>query len=191
MTDLPELRTSRLLLRALRHGDRSAFDAMNADPRVMEHFPAPLDRAGSDAMATRIAEHASEHGFSFWAVEAPGVAEFIGVAGLLVPGFKAHFTPCVEIGWRFAHEFWGRGYATEAALALLDHAFGRLGLDEVVAMAVPANTRSRRVMERIGMTRDTDGDFDHPYLPEGHRLRRHVLYRLPRSARTGPEHRRV
>lgn len=191
MTDMPELETPRLLLRPLRERDRHAFAAMNADPRVMAYFPAPLGRAESDAMAVRIAEHAQEHGFGFWAVEAPGVTEFSGIAGLLVPRFEAHFTPCVEIGWRFAHEYWGRGYATESARALLAFAFTRLGLDEVVAMTVPANARSRRVMERIGMTRNPADDFDHPYLPGGHRLQRHVLYRLPRCEWSGPQIRRV
>jgi RimJ/RimL family protein N-acetyltransferase len=100
--------------------------------------------------------------------------------GLTVPDFKAHFTPCVEIGWRLAHEHWGRGYATEAALAALDFGFQRLGLAEIVSFTVPANRRSRGVMERIGMTRTPADDFDHPYLPDGHPLRRHVLYRATR-----------
>lgn len=191
MADLPDLPTSRLLLRPLRHSDLPAFAAMNADPDVMAYFPAPLDRAESEAMVARMAEHAREHGFGFWAIEAPGNAAFIGIAGLLVPRFEAHFTPCVEIGWRFARQFWGRGYATEAALALLDVAFNSLALEEVVSLTVPANARSRRIMERIGMTRDPADDFDHPDLPAGHRLRRHVLYRLTRSAWSGPAQRAV
>ena len=191
MADLPHLPTPRLLLRPLRQGDLPALAAMNADPEVMEHFPAPLGGTASEVMAARIADHAREHGFGFWAVEAPGVAVFTGIAGLLVPRFQAHFTPCVEIGWRFAREYWGRGYATEAARALLDFAFTRLELEELVSLTVPANGRSRRVMERIGMTRDPADDFDHPDLPDGHRLRRHILYRLTRSAWGGEAHRAV
>jgi RimJ/RimL family protein N-acetyltransferase len=165
----------------MRDGDMPAFAAMNADARVMEFFPASLSQPESDAMAARIDEHFEEHGYSFWAVEAVGVAGFAGIAGLLVPRFEAHFTPCVEIGWRFAHEFWGRGYASEAARALLGFGFERAGLDEIVSLTVPANERSRRVMERIGMTHDPADDFDHPDLPDGHRLRRHVLYRLSKA----------
>lgn len=158
-----------------------AFAAMNADPRVMEFFPACLDQPESDAMAARIDEHFGEHGYSFWAVEAAGVANFTGIAGLLVPHFEAHFTPCVEIGWRFAHEFWGRGYASEAARALLEFGFDRAGLSEIVSLTVPSNERSRRVMERIGMAHDPADEFDHPNLPEGAPLRRHVLYRLSKA----------
>lgn len=191
MADLPDLPTSRLLLRPLRQMDLPAFAAMNADRQVMEYFPALLDRAASEAMAARIAEHAREHGFGFWGVEAPGVAAFTGIAGLLVPRFEAHFTPCVEVGWRFAREFWGRGYATEAARALLGFGFSRLELDEVVSLTVPANERSRRVMERIGMTHDPADDFDHPDLSVGHPLRRHVLYRLARPAWEGQAHQAV
>lgn len=191
MADLPDLTTTRLLLRPLRQRDFSAFAAMNADARVMAYFPAPLGRAESEMMALRIAEHAREHGFGFWAVEAPGVAAFTGIAGLLVPRFEAHFMPCVEVGWRLAREYWGRGYATESARALLDFAFTRVELDEVVSLTVPANKRSRRVMERIGMTHDPADDFDHPDLPEGHPLRRHVLYRLARANWSGTAHRAV
>jgi RimJ/RimL family protein N-acetyltransferase len=100
--------------------------------------------------------------------------------GLSVPRFHAHFTPCVEIGWRLSAEYWGRGYATEGAKAALSFGFDELQLVEIVSYTVPDNVRSRRVMERIGMTHDAAGDFDHPVLPEGHRLRRHVLYRIAR-----------
>jgi ribosomal-protein-alanine N-acetyltransferase len=174
--------TARLRLRPWRDEDLPAFAALNADPRVMEHFPRTLGRAESDAMVGRIRGHFAAHGFGLWAAEAPGRAAFIGFVGLAVPRFEARFTPCVEIGWRLAAAHWGRGYATEAAAAVLDHAFGPLGLAEVVAFTVPANLRSRRVMERLGMTRAPADDFDHPGMPEGHPLRPHVLYRLPRSA---------
>ncbi len=171
------LETNRLLLRAWRSEDLAPFAALNADPRVMEHFPAPLSRAESDALAERIQAHFDAHGFGVWAVEAPGVAAFAGFVGLAVPRFEAHFTPCVEIGWRLAAEHWGRGYATEGARAAMAFGFESLELDEIVSFTAPANVRSVRVMEKLGMTRDPEEDFDHPSLPEGHPLRRHVLYR--------------
>jgi len=113
-------------------------------------------------------------------VEIPAVAPFIGFVGLWTPSFEAHFTPAVEVGWRLAREHWGRGYASEAAEASVALGFGGLALEEIVAFTVPANFRSRRVMERLGMTHDPADDFDHPGVPEGHALRRHVLYRLAR-----------
>jgi len=173
------LRTERLLLRAWRESDREPFARLNADPRVTEHLQGPLTRAESDALVNRIRAHFAERGFGLWALEIPGVADFAGFAGLSVPSFTAAFTPCVEIGWRLAAEQWGRGYATEAARAALRYGFGTLGLAEVVSFTVPANARSRRVMERLGMRRDPREDFDHPSLAAGHPLRRHVLYRLP------------
>ena len=172
--------TPRLRLRLWRDDDLSALVALNADPRVMEHFPETLDRAESEAMLARIRASFAERGFGRWAVEVPGIAPCIGFVGVAVPSFEAHFTPCVEIGWRLGCEHWGKGYATEAASAAIAHAFGPLGLDEIVAFTVPANARSRRVMERLGMQRSPADDFEHPNLPEGHPLRTHVLYRLPR-----------
>jgi ribosomal-protein-alanine N-acetyltransferase len=174
----PVLRTERLLLREWRAEDREPFAALNADPRVMQYLPAMLPRAQSDALARRSEQHFATHGFGPWAVEVPGVAPFIGFVGLVVPAFEAHFTPCVEIGWRLAAEHWGQGYATEAALASADYAFSALGLHELVSFTTPGNERSQAVMRRIGMTHDEADDFDHPRLPQGHRLRRHVLYRL-------------
>jgi RimJ/RimL family protein N-acetyltransferase len=171
-----ELRTERLLLRRWLPSDRSAFAALNADARVMAHLPAVLTRDESDAVAERIEWHFDRHGFGLWALEIPGTVPFAGFVGLSVPRFDAHFTPCVEIGWRLAAEHWGRGYATEAARATLAFAFGEAGLVEVVSFTVPENLRSRRVMERIGMARNPADDFDHPYVPDG--LRRHVLYRI-------------
>jgi RimJ/RimL family protein N-acetyltransferase len=173
-----QLRTERLLLRAWRDTDRPAFAAMNADPRVMEHFPAVMSREESDAAADRIEAHFARHGFGLWAVEIPGVAEFAGFVGLCCPRFHAHFTPCVEIGWRLAAEHWGHGYATEGARAAMAYGFETLRLSEIVSFTVPQNVRSRRVMEKLGMTHDAGGDFDHPLLPPGHRLCRHVLYRI-------------
>ena len=178
---IPEVSTNRLQLRGWRDADRAPFAAMNADPVVMEHFPAPLDRAASDALVDRFLEHWAEHGFGIWAVERRDDAQFIGFAGMYRPSFEAHFTPAVEVGWRLAREAWGHGYATEAGAAALRFGFEHARLDEIVSFTVPANERSWRVMERIGMHRDPAGDFDHPRIPPGHRLRRHVLYRLGRE----------
>jgi RimJ/RimL family protein N-acetyltransferase len=150
---------------------------MNADPRVMEFFPAPLSREESDDLALRIERLFDERGFGLWAVEIRNVTAFAGYVGLWVPSFTAHFTPCVEIGWRLSADCWGRGYATEGAQATLAFGFETLGLGEIVAMTTTENYRSRRVMERLGMTHDPADDFEHPSLPGGHPLRRHVLYR--------------
>lgn len=150
---------------------------MSSDPRVMEFFPSVLDRAQVVAQIARYRAHFAEHGFGFWAVEVPGVADFVGLCGIAHVRFQAHFTPCVEIGWRLAHDYWGRGYAPEAARAALDYAFTTLGFSEVVAFTTVSNARSRRVMQKIGMTYDPADDFDHPSLPAGHPLLRHVLYR--------------
>ena len=150
------------------------FAALNADPCVMQFYPGPLDRARSDSLAERARAKLVERGFGLWAVEAPGVAPFLGYVGLAEPAFNSHFTPCVEIGWRLAREHWGNGYATEAAAAALDHAFGPLGLSEIVSFTAQGNQRSRRVMERLGMSYCSSDDFDHPGIAEGHALRPHV-----------------
>ena len=182
MLSIPEkIHTDRLLLRRWRREDREPFAAINADPQVMEFFPKLLTREESDARADRIEAHFAEHGFGVWAVELPGIVSFAGLVGLTIPPFSAHFTPCIEIGWRLAAEYWNRGYATEGARAALDFAFKYLVANEIVSFTVPANVRSRRVMEKIGMTHDVAGDFDHPSLPVGHPLRRHVLYRVGRD----------
>jgi RimJ/RimL family protein N-acetyltransferase len=143
-----ELNTSRLLLRRWREADRAPFAALNADPRVMEHFPAVLSREQSDTRAVQIEAHFEEHGFGLWAVEIPNVASFAGFVGLAIARFEAAFTPCVEVGWRLAAEHWGFGYATEGARAALAFGFGALGLAEILSWTVVANRRSRRVMEK-------------------------------------------
>jgi RimJ/RimL family protein N-acetyltransferase len=180
VSDTPELTTPRLRLRAWAERDLAPFAALNADPRVMEFFPAPLSTAESDALVGHVREHFARHGYGFWAVEAPGVADFIGFVGLAVPTFPARFMPCVEIAWRLAYDYWGRGYSSEAAVAVVEFAFTSLRLDEIVSFTVPDNLRSRRVMGRLGMRRSPEDDFEHPALPEGHPLRAHVLYRLSR-----------
>lgn len=174
------IRTERLILREWRDSDFEPFAALNGDRRVMEFFPAPLERSASDAFALRIREEFAKHPFGRWAVEVPKVAPFIGFIGLSVPNFTAFFTPCVEIGWRLAFNHWGKGYATEGARAAIDYGFKKAGLKEIVSFTAPANVRSVRVMEKLGMKRSQSEDFDHPALPVGHRLRRHVLYRIAR-----------
>jgi RimJ/RimL family protein N-acetyltransferase len=174
------LQTERLLLRRWRSSDREPFARVNSNPAVMEHFLARLTRPESDEMASRIEAHFRQHGFGLWAAELRENEEFIGFIGISVPRFDAVFTPCVEIGWRLASEHWGRGLATEGARAAMRYAFEELNLASLVSFTVPANARSRRVMEKIGMTHDPADDFDHPNVPVGHRLRRHVLYRMSR-----------
>ena len=172
----PELRTDRLLLRHWTDADLAPYAALNADPAVMEYFPEPLTRAQSDASANAIRTFLSLHDFGLWAVQAPELG-FIGFVGLSIPSWEAAFTPCVEIGWRLARVAWGHGYATEAARACLDYGFSTVGVSEVLSFTAVQNQRSRAVMERIGMTHDAAGDFNHPRLP-GHPLERHVLYRI-------------
>ena len=172
------LETERLRLRRWRPADRAPFAAINTDAAVMEYYPAPLSRAESDAMVDRIEEGFEGRGFGLWAVDVAATEEFVGYVGLAPASFEAHFTPAVEVGWRLAHRHWGQGYAPEAARAAVGDGFGRLGLAEIVSFTAAINDRSRRVMEKLGMTHDPAEDFDHPALPDGHRLRRHVLYRL-------------
>jgi RimJ/RimL family protein N-acetyltransferase len=173
-----DILTDRLRLRPWVASDREPFAALNADALVMEHFLTTLSRDESDALADRIEAMFEKYGFGFWAVEVPGVVPFAGFIGLSVPSFETHFTPCVEIGWRLAREHWNQGLATEGATAALRHAFGALQLSEVVAFTAPGNARSRRVMEKLGMRYDPTADFDHPLIPTGHPLCRHVLYRI-------------
>jgi RimJ/RimL family protein N-acetyltransferase len=178
MTLPREIHTDRLLLRRWTEADLEPFAELNADPRVTEFLPTPLTREQSDALVARVEAHFDQHGFGLWAVEIPGVAPFAGFIGLYTPRFEAHFTPSIEIGWRLSAEHWGRGYATEGARAAIAFGFEEAGLREIVSFTVPANIRSRHVMEKIGMTYNPADDFDHPSLPEGHPLRRHVLYRI-------------
>jgi RimJ/RimL family protein N-acetyltransferase len=172
------LETLRLILRPWRAEDHAPFAALNADPAVMKHFPAVLNTAESDSLAARIAGHFDEGGWGFWAVEVPGIAPFIGFIGLASVGDDLPFAPAVEIGWRLAHDQWGHGYATEGGRACVDFAFRELKLPSIVSFTTLANKRSRRVMERLGMSHDPAEDFDHPAAPG----LRHVLYRLDRAA---------
>ena len=180
-SQMKAIETERLLLRPWRDADLDPFAEMNADLRVMEQFPSTSSRDESETSMARIRGHFAQHGYGLWAVEVKGGEPFIGFVGLATVGFDAHFTPAVEIGWRLAHASWGQGYASEGARASLRFAFLELELEEVVSFTVAANRRSRAVMERIGMHRAPADDFDHPRVPEGHPLRRHILYRLRQS----------
>ncbi|MGQ5523688.1 GNAT family N-acetyltransferase [Chitinimonas sp. PSY-7] len=175
------LRGERVVIRDWRDSDLAPFAALNADPQVRRHFPDVLTQAQSDASAAFLREHAEREGFTFWAVEVPGVADFIGFVGLLRIPFEASFTPCVEIGWRLARAHWGKGYATEAARLALTYGFDQLKLDKIVAITTPDNLPSQSVMTRLGMARDLAADFDHPNVPVGHPMRRHVLYHIHRD----------
>lgn len=156
---------------------------MNCDPAVMEFYPALHSREETEAMLERVEAHFDLHGFGPWAAELRETGEFIGYIGLAVPRFVAAFTPCVEIGWRLAAAHWGKGLAIEGARAVVHYGFEVLCLGELVSFTVPTNLRSRRVMEKLSMTHNPADDFDHPLLPEGLALRRHVLYRLRRDVR--------
>jgi RimJ/RimL family protein N-acetyltransferase len=179
--------TGRLILRAWKDCDLAPFAAMNADPAVREFFPGLLTKDESDASARRAQSKIEQRGFGMFAAELRATGEFIGFIGLdpmdfVIPGVPQ---PAVEIGWRLARAHWGKGLATEGARAVVQFAFGTLHLEEVVAITVPANIRSRRVMEKIGMTHVPHLDFDHPRIAAGHPLRRHVLYLLrPNAAST-------
>ncbi|MDM0076859.1 GNAT family N-acetyltransferase [Variovorax sp. J2P1-59] len=180
MAECIEFDTERLHLRQWRATDREPFAQLNADPRVMEFFPAPLSRAESDAVADRCAQGIVERGWGFWVVEERASGNPIGFTGLNVPRADLPCSPCVEIGWRLAREYWGKGYATEAARGALRVGFGRLALPEIVAFTAVPNLPSEAVMKRLGMV--ADGTFEHPAIPGGHPLRLHKLYRLARDA---------
>jgi ribosomal-protein-alanine N-acetyltransferase len=173
------IRTARLILRFWQDSDLPAFAEQNADPVVMRYLVGPLTRAQSDDYVAQAVRHWAETGYGKWAVEAPGVAPFIGAVGLSRVKFEASFTPAVEVAWRLHRHFWGCGFATEAARAAIEDGFSRVGLPEIVALTTLSNFPSQRVMERLGMTRTVE--FEHPALAEDNPLRRHILYRLARQ----------
>ena len=176
-----EVTTQRLRLRQWRETDREPCAALNADPAVMRFFADTQSREASDRSIDVWRAELNERGWSNWAVEALESGGFIGFIGLSVPKRSLPFMPCVEVGYRLAREYWGKGYATEGAKAALDVAFRKLALNEVVSFTALLNLPSRAVMERIGMA-NANEDFDHPALPEGSELRRHCLYRVSREA---------
>lgn len=180
MQEMIELTTPRLLLRQWRDNDLAPFAALNADPRVMAFFPSTLTREASDAMARRCSSLIAGRGWGLWAVTLRENNAFIGMTGLHRPDAQLPCSPCVEIGWRLAFDYWRQGYAQEAARAALHAGFMRLQLPEIVSFTALPNVRSSALMARLGMRRDAD-PFEHPALPPGHRLRAHCLYRLTRA----------
>ena len=180
MAELIEFETERLRLRQWIATDREPFAALNADPKVMEFFPAVLDRAASDAMADRCQALIAERGWGFWAVELKHTNEFIGFVGLHIPSADLPFSPCVEVGWRLAFQYWGKGFAMEAARGALYIGFKLLSLPEIVSFSAVCNAKSRAVMERLGM-REAATTFEHPSVPIGSSFRQHSLYRLSRE----------
>lgn len=175
------LETERLILRLWREEDKEPFARMNANSDVMRYFPKTLSRAESDAAVERYKSHEEKYGYCFWAVEEKQSGDFVGFVGISNSPFEAHFTPCVEIGWRLAPEYWGKGYATEAAHASLKYGFDEVGLDEIVSFTTHNNLPSMAVMERIGMVRKEADDFNHPNLDASHPLCPHVFYRIRRE----------
>ena len=172
-----EIRTSRLLLRPWKDEDLPQIIAVNSDPDVMEFVDPTLTPEQSEAMISRARQSWNENGFGLFAVEAPGVADLIGFVGLAIPRFESHFTPAVEIGWRLLSPYWGHGYATEGANAVKEFAFKNLCLEEIVSFTSAQNLRSRNVMEKIGLKRNPNDDFEHPNISPDNPLRAHVLYR--------------
>ena len=177
-----ELLTPRLRLRPWTDADRDGFAAMSLHPDITRYLSSIANRADADAWVDRQMARQAEDGFCFWAVEERGSETLVGSVGISRIRYEAHFTPAVELGWRIGRPYWGAGYAPEAAAESLRHGFAALTVPELVAVTVPANTRSQRVMAKLGMTRDRDGDFDHPMMPDGHPLRHHVLHRITRDA---------
>jgi len=178
---LPILPTQRLILRPWRETDLEPFAKLNADPKVMEFYPSVLTQEESDALAVKFQKEFKERGYGFWAIEVPGVADFIGYVGLNYWNLEMKFAPCIDIGWRLDSSYWGYGYATEGAKAALHHGFKTLGFSEIVAMATIGNIRSRHLMERLGMKNDPAENFEHPRVPLGDPLSLRVLYRLSRA----------
>ncbi|WP_034642527.1 GNAT family N-acetyltransferase [Desulfovibrio inopinatus] len=172
-----EFETARLVLRQWKETDKKTFAVLNADPRVMEFFPAPLTRKESDAVADKCQLFIEEHGWGFWAVEEKRTHDFLGFVGLYIPRADLPFSPCVEIGWRLAFPYWGKGVASEAAKGALAIGFCVLNLKEIVSFTAFHNVRSQAVMRRIGMHR-VPGSFAHPGVAVSSPLREHLLYRL-------------
>jgi RimJ/RimL family protein N-acetyltransferase len=173
------LTTARLTLRQWTAADRDPFAALNADPRVMEHFPGLTTREQSDAFADAMEAHLAAHGWGLWAVERRDTGAFIGFVGLKPVPDDLPVAPGVEVGWRLAHEHWNQGFATEGAKAAVAYGFEQLGLNEIVSFTASSNTPSRRVMEKLGMQENVAAGFDHPRFPDWPG-RYHVVYRLPR-----------
>ncbi len=175
------LTTERLILRPWQESDIEPFARLNADPRVMEFFPETRNRQQSCEELNRIKAHFEEHGWGFWAVSVIDGADFIGFIGLKYFNLFPQIPQTVEIGWRLAFEYWGKGYATEGAQESLKYGFNDLNFEEIIAITAVQNTPSRNVMKKLGMHHNHEDDFDHPHIPEGNKVKRHVLYRLKKQ----------
>ena len=171
------IETQRLLLRPWKEEDLDPYFQLNQDPKVLEFLPGPLSHNQVAEFIKKMNAQLEKKRYTLWATELKETQEFIGFIGLNEVDFEAHFTPAVEIGWRLDSRYWGKGYSTEGANAALEYGFNKLGLSEIVAFTVLENKRSIRVMEKMGMIRDFEGDFRHPKLALEHRLSQHILYR--------------
>lgn len=176
------IETERLLLRTWEEKDIEPFYSMNQDPKVIECLAGPMDIEQVKDFVKKMNTQQEERNYSLWAVEIKESGEFIGFIGLNYTDWEADFTPAVEVGWRLDSKYWGNGYAPEGAKACLEYGFNKIGLEEIISLTVPFNSNSRRVMEKIGLKRDLNGDFTHPKLPKDHRLSQHVLYRLKKDS---------
>lgn len=172
------IETNRLILRTWGDNDINDYYLLNQDPKVVEFLLKMSSIEQSKEFIECMNDQFHAHGYTIFAMEEKQSGILIGFTGLNAPKWRAHFTPCVEIGWRLSSKFWGNGYATEAARAVLDYGFKKCALKEILAWTVPANLRSIRVMEKIGMEHDINRDFNHPEVPEGHELSKHILYRI-------------
>ena len=177
MLDIIEIETPRLILRQWKKEDRPLFAKINADSDVMEFYPSILEKKESDEFAQKLESLITKRGWGLWAVETKDEKKFIGFVGLHKPTYDLPIKSCVEIGWRLAKEYWGNGFATEAANAALDIAFGKLNLPEVYSFTSIINKKSKAVMERLGMV-NTNKNFNHPMLPENSQLSEHYLYKI-------------
>lgn len=173
--------TPRLILRHWSANDLEDFAALNADPEVMRNFPSTMNREESQALMANHQQHIERHGYGAFAVIRRDTGAFIGACGCKHIGWPHRLPAPVEIGWRFSVNSWGQGFATEAARAALYDCFAKSQLDHISSFTVQANRPSWSVMERLGMARRTDLDFDHPRVPDGHWLKRHIVYLASRA----------
>lgn len=172
------IETERLILRTWKKEDADPYFQINQDTKVIEFLPRSLTMEQVNDFITAASNHQEEQSYTLWAACLKETRELIGFIGLNYTTFESNFTPAVEVGWRLGSQYWGKGYATEGAKASLEYGFKQCGLKEIVSFTVPANVKSLRVMEKIGLKRDLNGDFAHPKLPADHKLSHHVLYRL-------------
>lgn len=183
MTEIIEVKTNRLILRQWRKTDFDMFAQMNSSNTVMQFYPDIMTKKQSDEFAQRNLNNIAINGWGFWAIEIPTVSNFIGFVGLNQPSYELPFSnnqSVIEIGWRLSENYWGRGYATEAAQAALDIGFKQLQFTEIISFASLLNQPSIRVMEKIKM-QNTNNDFMHPKIPDGHQLQRHCLYSITKE----------